>query len=187
MLKTLDPKACIGYDIGCTFLYLVLNSSLGDLFRSQKYRVCVDAFHGYSHNFACQSRHHPSIIKGAGLEDFAGMERIFSASNAVAPVTRYASSWHRRSFIDLFCHQWDEEKYVNLGTMLLNNYCQALTIIDDEPALIALAQTFGATPDDLDRWEIEEVQYMDHLERECPYNPFHMSYIEALRSLREAQ
>ena len=57
-----------------------------------------------------------------GIEDLETLERIFSFSNQLAAVMRYASAYHRQVFIDLFFKQWDEEKYQNLGLMLYNNY-----------------------------------------------------------------
>ena len=36
-----------------------------------------------------------------GLEDLEGMEQIFSGSNQLATVVRYATGYQRRLFIDL--------------------------------------------------------------------------------------
>lgn len=186
-MKVLGPRTSCGYDIGCSFLATVLASSLADAFKASKSRLCVDAFHGYSHNYACQSVHHPNIIEGAGLEDYGTMERIFSASNSVALVTRYASAWNRRVFIDMFFRQWDEDKYVNIGTMLLNNYCQALEILAGEPALIELMRTMNVDRNVLDQWQKEESTYVLTLGQESPYDVHHMAYVEALQQLRAAQ
>ena len=190
VLEVYGQRTCGGYDIGCSFLSTILRSTLGPRFLELESRMCVDAFHGYSHNYACQSVHHPNIIRGAGLEDFAGMERIFSASNALASVTRYASQYLRRVFIDMFCDQWDKEKYANLGTMLLNNYTQAVDILAEEPALNALLDSMkngaGNRPN-LEEWEKEEATYVGSLGKEDPYNVHHMVYVEALRELRETK
>ena len=72
------------------------------------------------------------MIVGAGIEDMETMERIFSASNEVARVTRYASSFSRRLWVIMHYKQWDKDKYMNLGRMLVDNYRQALKIIADE-------------------------------------------------------
>ena len=53
-----------------------------------------------------------------GLEDLETLERVFSSSNALAGVTRYASAYWRRMYIELHFKQWDEDKYSNLATML---------------------------------------------------------------------
>jgi hypothetical protein len=82
----------MGYDIGCVFQKTISSSSLGTRFTESKSRCCVNAFHGYSHNFACQTQNHPNVIDGVGIEDLETMERVFSSSNQVAGVTRYASA-----------------------------------------------------------------------------------------------
>ncbi len=99
--------------------------------------MCVNAFHGYSHNYACQAVFHPSRMVGMGLEDFETMERIFSTSNQLAGITRHMSAYRRRVYIDMFFKQWDEDKYLNLGLMLYNNYVQALGIVDSEGKALA--------------------------------------------------
>ncbi|KAG6846989.1 hypothetical protein C0991_002543, partial [Blastosporella zonata] len=75
--------------------------------------------------------HHPNSIEGMGLEDLETLERVFSASNSLAPVTRYMTRHWRRVFIDLYFQQWDNDKYSNLATMLHQNYKQALRIIEE--------------------------------------------------------
>ncbi|KAG6883489.1 hypothetical protein C0992_008628, partial [Termitomyces sp. T32_za158] len=153
-LKVFPPRLLLAYDIGCVFEGTVNRSSLGPLFRERQGRCCVNAFHGYSHNFLCQVQNHPNIIKGMGLEDLETLERVFSASNQVASVTRYMSKYRRRVYIDLFLHQWDEERYENLGNMIYNNYKQALQIINvDAPELEHAMQQFGIHDADLEEWE----------------------------------
>ena len=62
----------------------------------------------------CQLYHHPLYVTGFGLEDIETCERLFSSSNGLAPVTRYASAFHRHQAIDLFAEQWDTDKYQEL-------------------------------------------------------------------------
>ena len=80
-LHVLGPRLLMGYDIGCVFQKTISSSSLGPQFAESKSRCCVNAFHGYSHNFACQTRNHPNVIDGVGIEDLETMERIYSSSN----------------------------------------------------------------------------------------------------------
>jgi hypothetical protein len=56
--------------------------------------------------------------------------------NQLAPIIQYATAFCQQVFIDMFFKQWDEEKYQNLGTMLLKNYLQALGIIENESMLL---------------------------------------------------
>ncbi|KAI9069496.1 hypothetical protein FKP32DRAFT_1608414 [Trametes sanguinea] len=184
-LKVLGPRLLFGYDIGCAFCGTIDRSTLGPEFRRLCCRCCVNAFHGYSHSHRCQTQHHPSVIVGAGLEDMETMERIFSASNQLATVIRYASKYHRRLFIDLFFKQWDDDKYANLATMLLNNYRQALGILKDESAAVDEAlRTLQCTHEDLARWQTEEAAYFARVGTEDPANAAAVEYVTLLRELR---
>ncbi|KAF9487279.1 hypothetical protein BDN71DRAFT_1485354 [Pleurotus eryngii] len=115
VLDTLGLRILMGYDIGCSFQSTVASSSLATRACDLGLRLCVNAFHGYSHSYSCQQKHHPNIIPGTGIEDLETLERVFSVSNQLANVTRYSSAFRWRLFIDTFFHQWDEDKYLNLG------------------------------------------------------------------------
>lgn len=185
-LELFGPRSLVGYDIGCAFSRTIVRSSLGPNFERQGFRCCVNEFHGYSHNYQCQLLHHPNAIEGMGLEDLETMERIFSASNQLASVTRYASRYHRRSMIDMFFHQWDEDKYLNLATMLFNNYKQALHIISfDGPALDSTLASLKCTLDDLEQWSNDEHQYFTTLSKESEEDLHSVAYVELLLQLNE--
>ena len=148
-------------DIACGFKITASKSSLAPLIRERKHAFIVNAFHGYSHNAACQSKNHPNVTEGIGIEDLETMERIFSASNHLAAITRYAAGFQRRLLIDLFFQQWDSEKYANLATMLFNNYKQALEIIaSDGPALKESMLQLGLAERDLEQWADDERTYL---------------------------
>jgi hypothetical protein len=133
----------------------------------------------------CQTQHHPLSIEGTGLEDFGVAERIFSASNALAPVIRYASAYRRHVFLDLFFKQWDEDKYANLGTMLLNNYRQALQIISSETVALEEAKTsLGIQDSDLVNWRAEEIQYFQTLGKEPEWDAHAVVYVELLQQMQ---
>ncbi|KAK7435754.1 hypothetical protein VKT23_019451 [Stygiomarasmius scandens] len=93
-LEVFGDKWVLGYDIGCSFNQTINNSSLRAHFNERNCRTCVNAFHGYSHNFLCQLLYHPINITGMGLEDLETLEQIFSASNTLASITRYATAFH---------------------------------------------------------------------------------------------
>ncbi|KIP01438.1 hypothetical protein PHLGIDRAFT_38684, partial [Phlebiopsis gigantea 11061_1 CR5-6] len=109
-LETLDDNPMIGYDIGCAMETTVKRSSLGREFSRRKAKFCVPAFHAYSHNHVCQMHFHPNNIKGMGIEDVETLERVFSGSNALAPIIRYMSAYRRRLYIEAYFRQWDEDK-----------------------------------------------------------------------------
>jgi len=187
-LRVLGPQLLQGYDIGCVFQKTITSSSLGPLFVETKSRCCVNAFHGYSHNFSCQTRNHPNVIEGAGLEDFETMERVFSSSNAVAVVTRYASAYRRRVFIDMFFQQWDDDKYQNLGLMLFNNYKQGLSIISDDGSAVEEAiQSLGIQPADLESWHREQTEFFETIGEESSWDVHAVVYVELLQELNSAE
>ncbi|OSD06825.1 hypothetical protein PYCCODRAFT_1442362 [Trametes coccinea BRFM310] len=184
VLRVLQDPTLGGFDIGCSFLETVLASSLRAAFLSSGSRLCVNAFHGYSHNYQCQLRNHPNIIPGIGLEDLEGMERIFSASNHLAPIIRYASAYRRRLLIDAFFHHWDEEKYQNLALMLYNNLKQALDIINKTtPELSDALKSISATVEDLREYRRRELEYFDQLGEEQPRDIHAIAYVETLHEL----
>lgn len=116
------------------------------------------------------------------------MERIFSASNQLASITQYASQFHRRVIIDMFFRQWDEDKYANLATMLLNNYRQALHIIDEDGAAVedALRQ-LKCGPDTIVQWHQEEIAYFASIGTEDSANVVAVEYVTLLRDLRATE
>ncbi|CDO75946.1 hypothetical protein BN946_scf184873.g35 [Trametes cinnabarina] len=100
----------------------------------------------------------------------------------------YASKYHRRLFIDLFFKQWDEDKYANLVTMLLNNYRQALGIMKEESAAVNEAlRTLQCTHEDLARWQAEEAAYFARVGTEDPANAAAVEYVTLLRELRTVE
>ena len=178
----------MGYDIGCVFQKTILSSPLGTQFAESKSRCCVNSFHGYSHNFSCQTKNHPNVIDGVGIEDLETMERIYSSSNQVASVTRYASAYHRRIFIDMFFQQWDEDKYRNLASMILNNYRQALSIIKDEGAAVEETMyELGITSTNLEMWHREQVSFFETVGEESPWDIHAIAYVELLQELSSVE
>jgi hypothetical protein len=146
----------------------------------------VNAFHGFAHNFKCQLNNHPDFIDGMGLEDLETLERVFSASNQVAPLTRYTSAFNRRVFIDLHFRNWDKEKYKNLGTMIYNNYVQAPTILKEEMVALAEAKaSLGIKDGELELWQKEQKEYFETLGEEPAYNVLSVAYVELLQKLRD--
>ena len=128
------------------------------------------------------------MIEGAGLEDLETMERVFSSSNAVAVVTRYASAYHRRVFIDMFFQQWDDDKYQNLGLMLLNNYKQALSIINDDGLAVEEAvQSLGIQRSDLKIWHREQTEFFETIGKESSWDVHAVAYVELLQELDSAE
>lgn len=174
-------------DINCGFETTAGKSSLAEQIKSKAHKFVVNAFHGYSHNYQCQIKNHPTVVSGVGIEDFETMERIFSASNALASITRYASPYRRQLIIDAYFRQWDEDKYENLGTFILNNYKQVLTTLHrDVPALQSAMEKFDLTDASLDCLENEEVKFLSQLGKEPEHNSLQVEYVELLQALQAA-
>lgn len=187
-METLGSHLLVGYDIGCVFCGTILSSSLGAKFQESGSRTCVNAFHGYSHNYACQCKNHPNNIVGIGLEDLETLERVFSSSNALAAVTRHASAYRRRLYIEMHFKQWDEDKYFNLATMLRNNYYQALDIINNDGRAVEEAKrSLCVTDEDLESWKIEQEEYFSTLGDEPENKVRAIAYVELLQKLKQLE
>ncbi|KAF7799883.1 hypothetical protein EIP86_011125 [Pleurotus ostreatoroseus] len=185
ILDTHEPKTGGAFDIGCGFNSTVNNSSLGPKFREKQARLFVNAFHGYSHNYKCQLKFHPSVIQGMGLEDLETMERIFSATNRLAPVTRYMTRYRRSLFIETYLQQWDDEKYANLGTFILNNFRQAIKVIKEEGYWLASEmRNRGITDAQINQWEEKQEAFFANIDKEPNYDVHAVAYVELLDELR---
>ncbi|KAG2359427.1 hypothetical protein BDR07DRAFT_1452399 [Suillus spraguei] len=178
-LNVLGPQLLIGYNVGC---------KLATTISSNECHMCVDVFHGYTHNYACQDINHPNVIEGIGLEDLATMERIFSHSNQLAPIIHYASAYNCHVFIDMLYHQWDEDKYLNLSNMLYSNYKQALCIINkDGIALQKAKHSLGISNRDIKVWQSKQSEYLRTCGQEPEYDIHAVAYVEMLQKLRDAR
>jgi hypothetical protein len=131
---------------------------------------------------------HPNNILGAGLEDLETMERIFSASNQIASVTRYASPYRRRLFLEAYFRQWDEDKAANTGSFILSNYQQALKIIERDGRVLEEAMdSLRISGADMDEWQREELHHFARLGEEADYDVHAVAYVELLQELRELE
>lgn len=77
---------------------------------------------------------------------------------------------------------------VSIATFLLNNYRQALKIIDDDGiALEALCARILMTSEDFERYYVEERKYLNSLTRESEDVLRVVEYMDVLLKLEEAQ
>ncbi|KAI0702856.1 hypothetical protein BC835DRAFT_1263436, partial [Cytidiella melzeri] len=188
VLDTIGQDTLGGYDIGCAFLSTIQRSSLAPTFAEKNGHFCVCAFHGYSHCHTCQMQFHPNNITGAGLEDLETMERIFSASNQLASVSRYASPYRRRLFLEAYFRQWDEDKALNTGTFILNNYKQATDVLEHDGEVLREAMvSLNITDADMDSWEQEELRFFARIGNEDEYDVHAVVYVELLQELRDLE
>jgi hypothetical protein len=133
-------------------------------------------------------QNHPNNIAGVGLEDLETLEQVFGSSNALAPVTRYALVYRRRLYIEMHFKQWNEDKYLNLATMLTNNYHQALnTIKNNGRAVEEEKHSLGVTNEDMEAWKVEQEVYFSTLRDESESKVHTIAYVELLRKLRQLE
>lgn len=193
-----------GYDIACAFEKILRRSRLGPKVTTLGITGVVPAFHGHAHNRKCQLSWHPMYVKGTGKKDYEGCERVFSQSNALASVTRFASKFHRHQAIDEFFKHWDLEKFVEecesrfnfsvyshpkthalAGQFIFDNYKQSLKIIrDDSLALAALCHGTTLTSEDFEQDLEAERAYLANLAKEPAEVLQTVEYMDALQTLQ---
>jgi hypothetical protein len=123
-----------------------------------------------------------------GLEDLETLERVFSSSNSLAAVTRLASAYRQRMYIDMHFKQWDEDKYSNLATMLRNNYRRALKIIEKDGRLLEEGKvSLKVTDEDLELYKIEQEEYFQILGDEPESRVLEIAYLELLQKLKQLE
>ncbi|KAI6015899.1 hypothetical protein BKA83DRAFT_4060676 [Pisolithus microcarpus] len=175
-----------GYDIGCKFRTTLNRSVVGPRARALNYTSLVPAFHGYAHRRLCQLRFLSRYVDGLGLEDLEGCERMFSKTNGLASAVRYASSFHRcQAIAGYVAHNDEYEVYQNLTTMILNNYKQAVCIIQEgKSALLHLMDEIGVTDASVfSAWLLEEKEYLTARSREPEEETLQMEYWQKLVNL----
>jgi hypothetical protein len=197
-----------GFDIGCKFETTLNKSPLGPRARELRHTCLVGAFHGHAHNRLCQLWHLATYVKGLGLEDLEGCERAFSKSNALAASLRYASIFHRKQAISTYFEHNDTfEVYQNLSklyhnpatcassninllaTFLLNNYKQALDILDNGPRALEQAMNDLNISDKkvFENWLEEERVYLKGLRKEPDEETLQMEYWQKLVNLQGSE
>ncbi|KAF8447614.1 hypothetical protein L210DRAFT_3609890 [Boletus edulis BED1] len=187
VLEVCGKNQGIGHDIGCASKSTVASSSLGPKAAELNLQIVVNAFHGFAHNRTCQLDNHPLYLRGFGNEDLETCERIFSSSNSTAPLIRHASYFHWKQFIDLHFDQWDQDKYLELGKFLIDNYRQALRIIDQyTKQLQAFKRTTGFTDEDFEQWYNEEKTYLHDCAKEPKGTALAVEYVELLQKFQFA-
>ncbi|KAF8311110.1 uncharacterized protein EI90DRAFT_3138775 [Cantharellus anzutake] len=190
LIRTFGKNILFVYDIGCTFSVTLSKSSIGDLAKAANFRCCTGSFHGAAHDRSCQLDFLISLQKGTGIEDGEGNERVYSESNALAPIIRHASPYYRHLRIHLHFSKWDEIKYEKLGDFLLSNFKSADRIIrDSKKTLDATQELFSDFDPDQDcpRWLSEERDYIFSLQSEPDDEKVKIEYLEAIEYLERAE
>ncbi|OBZ77055.1 hypothetical protein A0H81_02986 [Grifola frondosa] len=84
-----------------------------------------------------------------------------------------------------FCvNAFHGDKYMNVRTMLYNNYIQALKIVNNESIAVEEAKkSLNISDDDMKRWQEHERAYFGTLGQELPWDIHAMAYVESLQEL----
>ena len=78
--------------------------------------------------------------------------------------------------------------YLHLGTFLLNNYKQALHILETKPSVIKVLASLGATDSDIvNTWLQEEQEYLHGLLKEPAEETLEMEYYKMLTDLHTSE
>ncbi|KAJ7885442.1 hypothetical protein B0H13DRAFT_2235276 [Mycena leptocephala] len=180
LLDAFGPDLGEGYDIGCGFETTIKNSPIREKARRLNLRALVGAFHGHAHNRMCQLRFLTTY-------DLEGCERFFSKSNTLSRSTRYASVFHRRQSIATYMAHVDNfETYVNLSKFLVNNYRQALEILNQENSLHFAMRQAGISGTEVFEERLrQEKEYLKNLSKEDPEETDQMEYYQRLVNLAD--
>lgn len=192
LVTTLLCRLGGGYDIGCKLEKTLERSIMAEMLKEQGYRSLVGIFHGYGHGRICQLLFLVIYILGLGLEDFETCERWFSKSNHLAAALRYASVFHRKQAIVSYAeHQDDMEAFGNLSKFLLDNYKQALSILDSSPSFLRQCMDELGIEDEavIETWPELERVYLSGLKKEPEEETMQIEYhrsLEKLETTKEA-
>ncbi|KAF8166947.1 hypothetical protein K438DRAFT_2064966 [Mycena galopus ATCC 62051] len=203
MMDAFGKDIGLGYDIGCGHAKTLKNSPLGPKAKEHNFSLLVGAFHGHAHNRRCQLKYLATYVEGMGIEDLEGCEHIFSKSNGLSRSVWYASVFHRKQTIRTYLAHVDTfDMYANLsnfsssnthhisyhqleGTFLVNNYKQAVGILNTEKTVkYAMAQA-SVTEEMMEARLEEEKVYLDGLSVEPAEETDHMEYYQQLVNLAD--
>jgi Kyakuja-Dileera-Zisupton transposase len=89
-MELFGPTIGFGYDVACSFRATAKHIPY---FRDKIADVswACGIFHSYAHARMCQLNFNPRLIRGFGLDDLEGCERLYQITNLLAPTTRTAS------------------------------------------------------------------------------------------------
>ncbi|KAF7361196.1 hypothetical protein MSAN_01151700 [Mycena sanguinolenta] len=170
LLDTFGPNIGLGYDVGCGHETTIKCSPL--------------AAKAKALNLTMLLKYLAMYVNGLGIEDLEGCEWLFSKSNGLARSVRYSSMFHRKQTIRTYLAHLDTfETYPNLSTFLVNNYKQAVEIINGEPALKLAMAKAGVTEEVLKNHLADEKAYLDRLSKEPEGETDQINYYQKLVNL----
>ncbi|KAF8215732.1 hypothetical protein K438DRAFT_1472889, partial [Mycena galopus ATCC 62051] len=121
-----------------------------------------------------------TYVEGIGIEDLEECEHFFfSKSNGLSRSVQYTSVFHCKQTIRTYLAHVDTfDMYGNLSTFLVNNYKQAVSILNTKKNCQA-----GVTEEMIEAYLEEEKVYLDGLSVEPEEETDHMEYYQQLVNL----
>ncbi|KAF7334068.1 hypothetical protein MVEN_02312400 [Mycena venus] len=120
LARHLPSQATIlqAYDIGCVIdhslnKFPILRESL-----RQRVSFIINHMHSYRHEWACQLTFGPRFGLGAGLADHEDVERVWSRTQKMVPITRNQWNSRRILMIDQYAAFLNAEGQENLSTWI---------------------------------------------------------------------
>lgn len=178
-----------GYDIGCKFKKMLKHSILRLMLKEMGYQLLVGAFHDHEHRHLCQLLFLEIYTVGLGLEDSEGCKRWFSKSNHLATALQYASAFHQKQVLVTYAKQQDDlEMFANLLMFLLNNYKQALAVLETSPHFLTQYMDKLGIQDalEIESWPEMEQAFLSSL-KEPETDTMHIEYHCSLTKLEDTK
>ncbi|KAJ7303803.1 hypothetical protein DFH08DRAFT_985980 [Mycena albidolilacea] len=169
LLDAFGPNIRGGYDIGCGFGKTINKSPLGK-------KAQTNSFSSLSW---------PHMCPGMGLEDLEGCERFFSKSNSPGEVDTIRKHVPPKADYHNLPRSY---RCVRHCTFLVNNYKQAIEILDtEEPTLAAIKESGIQDVSEFQSRLQEEMEYLRGLSKEPDEETDRLEYYRRLVALMERE
>ena len=130
--------------------------------------MAIPIFHCYGHKASCQIQYSPRRIKGIGLTDGEGVERLWSFLRKFSCITKEMSAHKRTDVLTDGLLHYGQHLFRKFGVTLKAKFLRASTLMNDvEENLRSLIDKLPVGCDDekIQEWKNEEVDNLKPRER----------------------
>lgn len=113
-----EANVVILYDVGCVLARSLMKYDILKPDIISRIRFATTAMHAYGHEWACQLVYNPRIVKGLGLSDGEGTERLWSRFIRLICIERSSSHQRRIWLIDRHATSVAKDMVNDLGDWL---------------------------------------------------------------------
>ncbi|KIK10825.1 hypothetical protein PISMIDRAFT_20060 [Pisolithus microcarpus 441] len=117
-LIPIEANVVILYDVGCVLARSLMKYDILSHNITSRIWFATTAMHAYGHEWACQLVYNPRIVKGLGLSDGEGTERLWSRFIRLIGIERSSSRQRRIWLIDRHAASIAKDMVNNLGDWL---------------------------------------------------------------------